>query len=320
MIRSRSLWLDNAKAILILLVVWGHLIEQMAAVGGSTKAVFGAIYVFHMPAFIMICGIVSRAELSRAAMVDIARRLALPLVAFQILYWPVLHHLAPHKIGEFLTPHWILWFLVSLITWKLMLPIFVRLRYPVPIAIGIALVAGFVGLIDQTLSLSRTFVFFPAFLFGHLYGRRVVEYLRTRKSLCAVALVLICALAGWLIANGASVQPLLGKLPYAEMADQAVAPVFIRLLAIAFGIAASVFFLALVPDKASLLTRLGQQTLTVFLCHGFVVVLFWTFVRHNDLPSGAGFLVLSAVLAVFVASALACIGESVSRIRHPQPA
>jgi fucose 4-O-acetylase-like acetyltransferase len=319
MIRSRSLWLDNAKAILIVLVVWGHLIEQVALLGGTTKAVFSAIYVFHMPAFVVICGMVSRADTGRASLAEMARRLVLPLVVFQILYWPVLGLLAPHKVGGILTPHWILWFLASLMAWRLMLPLFVQLRYPVVVAVGITLAAGYIGLIDQTLSLSRTLFFFPAFLFGHLHGRVVVEQLRTRKRLCALAFAMICLGAAWIFAHGASVKPLFGSQPYAAMSDHPGAQALIRLLAIAFGLTASVFFLALVPDKATLLSRVGRQTFSVYLWHGFIVVLFWTFIRHNGFGSETGFLALSAVFAIVVTFALACIAEAVSRRRHPLP-
>ncbi len=315
--QPRSPWLDNAKAILIVLVVWGHLIEQVALLGGASHAIYGAMYVFNMPAFAMICGMLARPAVNRAACAQMARQLLLPLVIFQILYWPFLQMLAPHKVVAALTPLWILWFLASLVAWRLMLPLFVRLPYPLLTAVGLALAAGFVGAIDQTLGLSRTLFFFPAFLFGHLHGRKIVQHLRTRQTLCALAFALICIGATWIFARGVSVRPLFGSLPYAAMSDHQITQAFIRLAAIAFGIAASVFFLALVPDKATRLSPIGRQTFTIYILHGFVVVLFWAIIRQTGFGSEPGFLTLSAVLAVTVALALARLGAAMPQTVRP---
>ena len=55
---NRIQWIDNAKALGIFLVFWGHLIERGAFTGQSMLVhdVYKAIYAFHMPLFFILAG------------------------------------------------------------------------------------------------------------------------------------------------------------------------------------------------------------------------------------------------------------------------
>lgn len=314
MTQARSVRLDNAKAILIILVVWGHLIEQAALAGGASRSVYGAIYIFHMPAFVMVSGMVSRAALDRAELGRIARRLIAPLIVFQIVYWPFLDHFAPSRLGSLLTPHWFLWFLASLAAWRVMLPIFARLKYPVASAVLLALAAGFVPDIDRTLSLSRTLVFFPAFAFGYFHAGRSLELAASARSWCWVGFAAILGLAAWAFGNGADLLPLYGSLPYARIAGGGIELPLIRLLLIVLGLAASVFFLAIVPDAECRLRRLGASTFAVFLWHGVFVVLFWRASGGLGAGGGPAFILSSLAAAILLSCGIAGLSSAVPRL------
>lgn len=61
MAKDRILWIDNAKAIAILLVVVGHIIQFLYSPGGfDQNIVFRYIYAFHMPLFFMLSGLVTK--------------------------------------------------------------------------------------------------------------------------------------------------------------------------------------------------------------------------------------------------------------------
>ncbi len=75
---SRSAWLDNAKGLLMILVIWGHLMEQMIAVSPLAAGTYGAIYLFHMPAFALVSGMVSGGDLNRQTILHLARKVLLP--------------------------------------------------------------------------------------------------------------------------------------------------------------------------------------------------------------------------------------------------
>ena len=306
---ERSPWLDNAKGVLILLVIWGHLIEQAASITPVIAVTYGAIYLFHMPAFVLISGMVSSAELDKQALERIVRKLLLPLVVFQALYWPSLAAFKPASVQDPLAPQWLLWFLLSLATWRVMLPIFLRVRFPVIVSIGLAIAAGFVDAIDHTLSLSRTFFFFPAFLVGHLYKTQI-EALAARTSPSGAGiLILLAGSTGLHVATGAGVVHLYGSTPYSNLTGELLAPAMLRLQVILAGIAAAVAFLTLVPRHSGRLTELGRRTMSVFLLHGFVVLVIWAITPAETYANGGLFLLLTGLLAVLIAFSLANVAR-----------
>lgn len=59
--KNRIRWIDNAKAIAILMVVIGHIIQSMYSPDNfDENIVFRIIYSFHMPLFIMLSGLVTK--------------------------------------------------------------------------------------------------------------------------------------------------------------------------------------------------------------------------------------------------------------------
>jgi len=72
--------LDNARFVLISLVVVGHLLEQLADQGPMAAALYRWIYLFHMPAFVLISGAVSKSTLTRRRALALVTGLLLPYV------------------------------------------------------------------------------------------------------------------------------------------------------------------------------------------------------------------------------------------------
>jgi fucose 4-O-acetylase-like acetyltransferase len=304
---ERSTWLDNAKGLLILLVVWGHLIEQAVLSNPVVAGVYGAIYLFHMPAFILVSGMLSSAALDRTVVAKIGRSLLLPLIVFQALYWQALGWYRPAINPDLLTPQWILWFLLSLATWRLLLPVFARLRFPILTATALAFAAGFAEPIGHTLSLSRTFVFFPAFLVGHLHGPRIRALVPGHGRTGAAVFTVLCGATAYVLMNGASLLPLYGSMPYAHIGPDIPTLAAARLGLIAAGIAAAIAFLTIVPTRAGLLTWLGRRSLPILLLHGFFVLLIWAATPPPVYNHTAAFLLGSAGVAGSVSLILACV-------------
>src|SRR5690606_11311057 len=62
------------------------------------------------------------------------------------------------------------------IWWSLLLPILIRTKRPIVIAILLAVFAGFLPW-GYPLSIGRTLVFLPFFVVGHIYGRQMLTLL-----------------------------------------------------------------------------------------------------------------------------------------------
>ena len=140
-LKSRDPYFDNARALLIVLVVIGHVIEMSSS--GAARGLYTWIYAFHMPAFILISGYLARNF--SATPKQCARLLASVLVPY--LIFDVLHSLVgaavKGELPEFSpgVPAFTLWFLFALVAWRLMVPLLRVLRRPVLVAVAVSLLS-----------------------------------------------------------------------------------------------------------------------------------------------------------------------------------
>lgn len=267
---ARDAWKDNARLALIALVVFGHSLEPLRGVA-SIDALYRFLYLFHMPAFAFLSGAVARTEVDVKLLKRITFQLLLPYLLFQALYalaaqtpgWP---DAGPRGVT---TPYWLLWYLPSLAAWRLLLPLFMRLRHPLLLACLFALMAGWADDVGYRMSLSRTASFFPFFLIGHLYAPAWRERLRGPLA-CALALAALLAL-GWAASAVPDPRWLYGSNGYAALGVDYAAGTLWRLLRLGAGVAGSAAFLALVPRREFAATAAGGRSLQAYLAHGFIV-------------------------------------------------
>lgn len=310
---DRSIAIDNAKGILILLVIWGHMVEPLALQSHPVLFVYSVVYLFHIPAFAFLAGMVSRRVSVTDAWRHTARRLLVPFIVFQVLYWPALAVFAPTKLGSLLTPSWILWFLVSLATWRLALPLVCRLPQPLLLSLAAAVAVGYVDDIGRPLSLSRTVVFFPAFLAGHLYGHRVTAAALAAKAWVPVSLLAILILVALQFDYPRTLRILYGSTPYEALPVLLGAPALDRMVVLLAGGLGILCLLALTPRQRGPLTWLGRRKMSVYLLHGFVAVVFWVVLPRAETAGEAAVLGMTAVLSVAVAFALGTLHGAVMK-------
>ncbi|MER5863825.1 hypothetical protein [Kitasatospora sp. NPDC002040] len=265
---------DNAKFAAVALVVCAHtwmpLLEQNRTVG----AVVLTIAAFSMPVFIVLCGYFARPRPGRPQ-VDGGRlitQIAVPYLVFQLLYNLVgmllEQELQPIRLLE---PRWLTWFLLSLLIWRLSVPLWTALRHPLPVAVLVAAGSGAMHAYPAELALGRTLGFLPWFVLGLVLRPRHFELLHHRTVRALAPFGLFSAFAAvWLaypkLLNSAWVE-------YTETAAQlgVAYPVWLTVKA-ALGLlslVAAASFLALLPARRLPWTRLGAASLYVYLLHGF---------------------------------------------------
>ncbi len=301
--------LDNARFVLIALVVIGHLLEQLADSGPVAAALYRWIYLFHMPAFVMVSGAVSKADLTRRRISALATCVLLPYVVFQTLYpaWDAWLSGSGDWSQGYLTPYWLLWYLLSLACWRVLLPLFVRLKFGLPLAVAIALVAGVAPWIGYPFSLSRTLVFFPLFLLGYRVGARRLQHLGGPPARrFAAAMVLAAAAAGAWFLRDLDPEWLYASVDYASLRIAPFAGAATRLALLTASALCALSVLALVPRRPRH-AGFGRRSLTAYLVHGFLVlglVATGAFaLLAQALPAWAG-LVLCVMAGVAIAASL----------------
>ena len=265
--------LDNARFVLISLVATGHLLEQLVDLGPFAATLYRWIYLFHMPAFVLISGAVSKATLTRRRALALVTGLLLPYVIFQTLYpaWDAwLFHAGDGSQG-YVTPYWLLWYLPSLACWRLLLPLFARLKFALPVAVAIALAAGLAPSIGYPFSLSRTLVFFPLFLLGYrLGGQRLQQLGQSRRHKCVALVVLISAAVGAWWLRDADPAWLYAATGYADLHVASWLGTGIRLALLMASASCALATLALMPRR-TMPGAPGRRSLTAYLMHGFLV-------------------------------------------------
>jgi len=266
--------LDHARFVLIALVVIGHLMEQLADSGPFAAALYRWIYLFHMPAFVLVSGAVSKADLTRRRSFALATCVLLPYVVFQTLYpaWDAWLSGSGDWSQGYLTPYWLLWYLLSLACWRVLLPLFARLKFALALAVIIALAAGMAPWIGYPFSLSRTLVFFPLFLLGHRIGARRLQQLGgvpARRS--AAAMVLAAAAVGAWFVRDLDPEWLYASMDYASLGIAPFAGAMTRLALLTASALCALSVLTLVPRRARH-AGFGRRSLTAYLVHGFLVL------------------------------------------------
>ncbi|WP_338668473.1 acyltransferase family protein [Pseudodesulfovibrio methanolicus] len=305
---GRDTRIDNAKGLLIILVVMGHLVWPVPSGDRAADALYFYVYSFHMPMFALISGWLSRVETGRAALVRNGRQLLAPYVVFVALHTLILRLMGqePYPVLQGLYG---LWYLLSLFCWRMILPYARRVPFALPASIVLALAAGFVPFIGLDLSLSRTLVLLPFFLAGHRLRERGIPPTAAFGRLTGWALTAAgLFLAAWL--SGYNFQPMLyGNGPYAALGPGLVVGLVARAiqLAVAFGLGLGA--LAMVPPGENPLTRIGRHSLHVYLLHSLLLV------PYRLWPAAYGVLGSTAWLLIPVAAALAWVLASPSVVR-----
>lgn len=158
--KSRNYFLDNYKALLILLVVIGHFIEPCYTNNLFLTILKWVIFSFHMPAFIFISGYFSKKDMGLEKLIQ---KLVIPYFVFELLYY-FLYVLIIHKETGlyFNRPKFSLWYLMSLFFWRIITPYFKKIPGNLIIAIILGLLVGFTQL-GNFFSIPRTLFFYPFF-------------------------------------------------------------------------------------------------------------------------------------------------------------
>ncbi|MFD1705710.1 acyltransferase family protein [Siminovitchia sediminis] len=308
--KKRDSYFDNAKILLIFLVVFGHFLQSYIDTNAFISFLYKFIYTFHMPAFILISGFFAKGIYEKGYISKITKKLILPYILFQIVY-AIFYYFLNSKDTfqlELFQPHWSLWFLISLFCWHIMLLIFNRMKpgYALTLAVLIGLGAGYFDWISTYFSLSRTLVFFPFFLIGYYLSKKQIEALVQPRVKLGAVLIMVTVAVGLLSFPDFNEKWFFGSKSYIEMGNAEFYGMVKRAVIYAVQAAMAASFLAFVPKRQFFFTRWGRNTLYVYLLHGFIIRTFRglnmeEYINQMQLPI---LLIASLILTALLSSKL----------------
>ncbi|THC41106.1 acyltransferase family protein [Streptomyces sp. A1499] len=305
--KQRDAFFDNAKYLAIVLVAMAHAWEPLTDHSRTAEALYMTVYTFHMPAFILISGYFSRSFDMRA---DRLKRLvtgvAVPYVIFEVAY-TLFKRWADDDPGQpisLLDPWYLTWFLVALFVWRLTVPLWKIVRWPVPLALAIAMLAVISPDIGDDLDLQRVLQFMPFFVLGLFMKPEHFQLVRRREVRLLSVPVFAAAvlLAYWAAPRMTSVW-----FYRRDSAQELGVPwwvgIVMTLALFGCSVVLTACFFAWVPRRRMWFTVLGAGTLYGYLLHGFLAKgsRFWGwFEDYEWLHKPFGELFVTAVAATVV--------------------
>ncbi len=306
---ERSACLDNAKAGLIILVVFTHLFSIQVARQQPAHSVYLLILLFHMPAFIFVTGMLSKPyEFTEEGARSLGKIVWLYLCFNVINYtWGYVFFDRPWRLDWVLfDPMFALWFLLAMVWWRVLLPFFALGKgagaaLASIVAAGlISAASGYVVKDGEWIAIARTLTFLPFYVAGYRAKQMGWSLPRTWWTRVAAFAVFGTVLAA-LLMGGLRVGPevLLGRGPYRGLHLTGAPAGVIRLGLLLLGGVLVAAFLQLVPRRTSVLTVLGVTTLSVYAWHALVVRNI-KFYEVTDIFAGTVAAVLLTTIALVV--------------------
>ena len=279
--RVRDNQFDNITAILIFCVVLGHVISNFGRTG-SAAVIYDIIFSFHMPAFLFVSGYFAKYNPKK-----IFASLFPLYVIFQILQYlerGILRFFETGnlKMGGFdlFTPQWTLWYLLALMAFQLLLPVFdtddrKKQGGFLLLALVLGILVGFTPDTDNFLAMSRVFVFLPFYLWGY-YEKKNQMIRSLRKGKRAGVIRGISAVIGVALVTGFCLfetrivsKNFYGTEPFADAGMFAG-----RLFAWITAVLWILILVIWVPDrKLGYLGTIGSNTLPIYLFHSLVILI-----------------------------------------------
>lgn len=333
--KGREYFYDNAKFILIFLVVLGHAISPFSEMRDLTMHypflyAWRIINTFHMPCFIFISGFLAKKYIGPDGSINVQRPFT------YIVYYLA----AQFTVGAFevfvlgdsisksvLSPRSSLWFLVCLIWWYLLLPVIDKIdpKIMLTIAILAGLLIGYDEKVSNLMAMSRMIVHFPFFLTGYYISSGKMQMLFTKKAklisipvllavLVSQAVVLYlfrpdgelsfsinsfltCDRSYYKIYEGHDISPLLWFVP--------------RIWFYANAAMLSYVFLVWVPKKKNIFTAFGARTLAPYILHRYLYLAYrqfkwyeFDFLPFEITPEVAGLVMIVVAFALTVVLSL----------------
>lgn len=300
---TRDSYFDNGKFFLILLVIFGHLLAPFREENYFIYNLYLFIYSFHMPAFIFISGFFSKSFSNKKNQLNNNfYKFIIPYIVFQLIYsffyW--ITGIKDSMSFNLIIPNWSLWFLVSSFFWQISLYFFSKLKSGIGISISIlmSLLIGYVPFIGEELTLQRTFVFLPFFLIGYYFKKESIDLFKNSKWKKWFSLTLPILFSIIYFTSDINKYFFFGSKPYEDFLNIVELGPSVRLFSLILGIIGLIGFFSLVPLDHYTFTKLGRNTIIVYLFHGFFVRL----LRLIDFPYYLNNSYILVILILFIIS------------------
>lgn len=297
MVTKRDYLIDNCKAILIFFVVWAHFLEFIYSDLSYTLQLI--IYWFHMPVFVYFSGYLAKYNPQK-----ILKSIIIPYFCVQIFGFFYYSAMGLTNDFRLLASYSTLWYMIALTFWYVSIPFVEKVKKPPLLIFGtiiFALIIGYDNSVGYSLSASRTIVFYPFFLLGYFSNTKKWFQFKNNKNIYRIivaSLLVVTSILTIVFKDIINVEWMYNSQSYASLN---YSPIF-RTMNYLISFLWILGFILFMPKKQNILSKIGKNTLPVYLLHYFIVYAIY----KTGIFSVQGYAVLASfvfsIIIVFVLS------------------
>lgn len=280
--KERIYHFDNIRAILIFLVVCGHVTQLYVNDNLVIKAIHIFIYMFHMPLFVFVSGYFSKNY--DKCRDNAFKTLFVPYVVFDVA-WYAFRSIVNHSFGfSLFTPGFALWYILALFIWRSLLKDLISIKLILPVSLGLGVIIGALGEAGLFLSISRVVYYLPFFLMGYYTNEIVLAKAKKIPVMISAAwFAVLLLMTVWLTSSHIIKYDFLYfnqsyKLLNIGLAQGAVMRVITYIVAI-ISIAC---FISVTPAHQMKISRIGENTINIYLFHGYFITILGLLIPNWD--------------------------------------
>jgi fucose 4-O-acetylase-like acetyltransferase len=277
---GRLYFYDNAKFVLIFLVVFAHAISPLKTDHPVYMLLWSMCNTLHMPCMIFISGFFAKNYIHGVNGIKVQRPftyIILYLVAqFAVTMFEILVLKNDIALSIFQARS-SLWFLQCLIGWYVILPLLDKFgpKYVMAGAFLFGLIIGYDSKVGDLASLSRMFVHLPFFMAGYYCTEKNITKLFCRKiRIAGIIFILLTAVLCFVFIDKIETAVITCNRSYGSIDSVFALPVYTRWIvrAVFYFFAAGLIlsFLSLTPRCKTIYTKFGSRTLQVYILHRFL--------------------------------------------------
>lgn len=171
-------------------------------------------------------------------------------------------------LHRLIRPSFALWYILSLIFWRLLLHAIpdTIINYRIRIIVASAIIAILIGYIPigTELSFQRTFIFFPFFLAGYYINNTgIIKRIRNLNKYISLSIIVFLFVVAYLL-----FPVFYGDRPYGV---DIYGDMQIRIIQLLVAAMLCLFILRVIPEKMGFVTKIGKYTLLIYSLHAPIV-------------------------------------------------
>ncbi len=296
---QRNYLIDNLKAILIICVLCGHVLEDFIEDQIIWKGIYGCIYLFHMELFIFTTGYFSKKP--DKAHATAIRNYLFPYIFFNLLAYIVKFLIDGNWDLSWINPAWSMWYLFVIFAYRYTLKYILRIPFHFLISIILSLAISTFDLKNDLIF--RFFAYLPFFLLGYYVQEKHISVIRKIKPFIFwIILIMIFGYVSYnIIFKDSMVSLFYNDAPYDKYGMSLLKGIVFRTLNFGAAAMVGICLLNLLPSNYSFLSNIGANTGTIYIFHTYFVRILK---KYIEFPSNPVFqwLLLICIPIIFILS------------------